>query len=449
MNKQIIKFLAMLMAVLAYFMLWAMPQVKAQEALHIDIYGPGQPQLNLHLAASLPLDDLESAQDAPSFVRELQAKMRDNLKYLPFLRQVAREEILLESDFLQGVKGEDIDFEPLRLSRVDMLLTLGWRQEGQGAVRVELRLFDVFSRELLVGRGYVLSEQRQIPDAGNRFSAEVMQELTGHSGFFRSQLAFVRKLKQSKEIYTSTPQGDNLFRVSDFNQICLSPAWSWDGEQLAFTLVGEDKHELAVWDRQTRDIDRILLPANTIISPTFSPKGDLVVSADPEGNPDIFMLDNQGRLSKKLAQSWAIDISPDFDQSGEKMVFVSSRLGNPHIFLMDLKKNQTRRISYEGTYNTNPSISPDGRFVAYSRQTPQGHRIIMHDLQNSTEKQLTHGPGNDEEPAWGPDSFFLAFSSDRSGEYKLYLTTRHADQPRIIPTGPGQTTFPAWNPSMR
>ncbi|MFP4392257.1 MAG: hypothetical protein ACLFOA_04885 [Desulfohalobiaceae bacterium] len=441
-----------LFILLAVVWSWLLPglaqPLSAQENLHVDIYGPGQPRLNLLMAAPRALQD-QNGQGVPEFVRMLQSKLESNLEYLPFLRQMGQEEILLEDPFMQGVKSEDIDFEPLRLSQVDLLLTLGWRQEREGAVRVELRLLDAFARELLVGRGYVLSQEDQIREAGNRFSAEVMQELTGNSAFFRSRLAFVRKSEGKKEVYTSTPQGDNLRQISDFDLISLSPAWSWDGSKLAFTLLGEERHELIIWHQDSGQTESIPLPANTIISPVFSPKGDLVISADPQGNPDIFFLDQEGRLGKKLVDSWAIDISPDFDSSGEKMVFVSSRLGNPHIFLLDLEKDKVRRISYEGSYNTNPSISPDGRFVAYSRQTEQGHRIMLHDLQTGKEKQLTQGPGDDEDPAWGPDSFFLAFASNRSDQYRLYVTTRHGDEPREIPTGPGEATFPAWNPNPR
>ncbi len=440
-----------LLIVLAAVVLCSLPgpgeKVQASESLQIDIYGPGQPRLHLLLAAPMPLESGQAESGEPEFVQQLQDKLRRNLEYLPFLRQMEQEEILLESPFMQGVQGEDIDFQPLRMSQTDLLLTIGWRQEQGDAIRVELRIFDVYARELMVGRGYVLSSKDQVPEAGNRFSAEVMQELTGNSAFFRSRLAFVREAEGSKEVYTSSPQGDNPRQLSDFGQVCLSPYWSWDGSKLAFTLLGKERHELIIWHADSGQSESIPLPANTIISPIYNPDGDLVISADPEGNPDIFVLDKEGRLDSKLVDSWAIDISPDFDSSGEKMVFVSSRLGNPHIFMLDMEKDKVSRLSYEGSYNTNPSISPDGRFVAYSRQTEQGHKLILHDLENGKEKQLTQGEGNDEDPAWGPDSFFLAFASDRSGEYRLYVTTRHGDEPKEIPTGPGQATFPAWNPN--
>jgi TolB protein len=275
-----------------------------------------------------------------------------------------------------------------------------------------------------------------------------MQKLTGRSGFFQSELAFVRKTQKDKDIYACTPQGRSLRPVVDLDGYCLSPAWSADGRQVGMSFVGQDKHEFVVFDTQNGDVRRTTLPGNTIISPTFWPGNGWVISADPRKSPDIFKLTADLSLGEPLVQHWAIDISPHFDAQGTAMVFVSSRFGNPHIFLRHMDSGEIERISFEGTYNTNPSISPDGRFVAYSRLIKgHGHRIIVYDRQKGSERQVSFGPGNDEDPAWGPDSYFLAFSSDRSGTYQLYVTTRHAEEPKKIPTGEGAATSPAWKPN--
>ena len=418
---------------------------RAQQAMRIDIYGPGQKQLNLYIAPPQPLG---AERTLPREIETLEATLSRNLDFLPFIHQMQPGDILGQKA-LNGTTAREIDFKRFNLSQADLLLTSSWEKRADKGLQIELRAFDVFARKLLVGRGYKIMESYQLVEAINRFCAQLMEELTGRNGFFRSTLAFVRKNSGHKEIWTCTPQGYRPRQITSFQQYCLSPAWKWDGSSLAFTLVGENKHELIVWNTQSRDLRHVLLPGNTIISPAFHPDGRLFISIDRYGNPDIYSLNEDYEIERAEVQNWAIDISPQFDAGGENMVFVSSRLGNPHIFLLDLGTRKIRRISYEGKYNTNPDISPDGRYIAYSRLMPKGHRIIVYDLKTNTERQVTFGPGNDEDPAWGPDSYFLAFASNRSGNYRIYLATRQGDTTQLIPTGPGEATAPAWNPAVR
>jgi TolB protein len=435
---------AVLVSCLVWLGLGAPLAQAAQKTLHINIYGPGQSQLNVYLA---PPRNLNNGQPAPvpPLVQDLYGAVRENLEFLPFMRQMKKEELLGEAQ-VKGVRAGSIDFKRFSMSKTDMLFTLGWSRKAEEQSQVELRSFEIYSQKLFVGRGYVLTSQEQAYEAANRFCAELMDKISGRSGFFRSRLAFVSKQNKVKEIATCTPQGRRGRQITDFGKVCLSPVWSWDGTTLAFSYVNDERHELKIWNRNTEQIRSILLPGNTIISPAFQADGSLVISVDPRGNPDIYRLNNEFRLQEPIVENWAIDISPHFDRQGKHMVFVSSRLGNPHIFRKNLKTGNVERISFEGTYNTNPSISPDGRFVAYSRLTDEGHRIIVYDSETGQKRLLTSGPGNDEDPAWGPDSYFLAFASNRSGRYQIYMTTRHGDEPRKVRTGPGGATSPAWSP---
>ncbi|MDZ7762639.1 MAG: hypothetical protein U5L00_20620 [Desulfovermiculus sp.] len=418
----------------------------ADTSLQINIYGPGQSKINTYLAPARLIAQQEGETLVPSRVQDLERVLYEDLGFLPFVHFVPGGE-LLGGPEVQGMNREDLDFKRFQLSQVDLLVTMGWSAGDQDREQVELRAFDVYTGRMIVGRGYVLRNQGHVEQASRRFSAELMQALTGRSGFFTSELAFVRKSEEDKDIYACTPQGKNLRPLVDLDGYCMSPAWSGNGDKLAMSFVGQDRHELVVWDAQSDSLQRATLPGNTIISPAYWPGRGWVISADPGKSPDIYTLNQDLSLGDPLVEHWAIDISPHFDAQGKAMVFVSSRFGNPHIFLRHMDSGEVERISLQGTYNTNPSISPDGRFVAYSRLIKdQGHRIIVHDRQKKTERQVSFGPGNDEDPAWGPDSYFLAFSSDRSGKYQLYVSTRHADEAKRIPTGGEAATSPAWRP---
>lgn len=411
----------------------------AQQTLSIDIYGPGQHQLNMLLAKPL---SLTPGLPEPPEAMVLDGYLHAYLGFMPFLRLVPGSEIL-GGDILPGVSVQDVDFRRFRLGRIDLVLTAGWGGSG-GPGSIELRVFETFEQRMLLGRAYTGVSPSELHEVAARFCADLMTVLTGQGDFFRSTLAVVKTHGENKEIWAASPLGQGLRQLTSLGGISMSPAWSMDGRMLVFTLISEGRHHLGVLDMNGKEVRKVRLPGNSVISPAFLPDGNIAVSLDHGGRPDIYSLGRDLKIVRKLAQSWAIDISPSFDRSGTKMTFVSSRLGNPHIFLMDLKTGETRRVTFEGTYNTNPSLSPDGRMVVFSRQTPQGHRIFLHDLLSGRERQLTFGPRNDVSPAWAPDNYFIAFSSNRSGEYKVYLTTRHGAEPRMVPLGTGEFTSPAW-----
>ena len=415
----------------------------AQARLSVDIYGAGQRTLNMVIVKPMGLDGTTPGPMA----EELDELIRTNLSFLPFIADVPQQDLLGGAP-ATGVGVGDIDFRPLVLAKVDLIMTQGWRGDT-----VELRVFETFNRRRLVGKAYNNLEAPLLPDVADRFCGQFMKALTGKGGFFESTLAFVKKVAggKAKELFVVRPQGRGLRQITRLGGYNISPSWSKDGERLVFTHIDDDGHRLGVWDRETGKTVLKSYPGFTVVGPAFDPDGNVAVTLDKSGNPDIYLIDEDFRLGRRLAPSWAIEVSPNFDKSGRFMVFASGRLGNPHIFVLDKTAGTVQRVTMQGTYNTSPSLSPDGRFVTFSRQTASGHKIFVHDLATGRERQLTFGPGDDEDPAFGPDGYFVAFSSNRGGgeEYHIYMTTRHGDAPMRVPTGRGSATMPAWDTANR
>jgi TolB protein len=412
----------------------------AQGPLTVDIHGPGQRLVNITLLPSKGLDGQPVPDEKAKEFAELVA---NDLAYIPFLKLVPSSS-LLGGDPSHGVTAQDIDFKPFQLARVDLCMTTGWNGDY-----LEARVYETFSGRRVVGKAY-RDVAEKLPLVADRFCSAFLEALTGKKGFFDSPIAFVKQDGKTKEIYTVLPQGRGLTRITDLGGFNLSPAWSSNGDHLAFTHIGDERHELCIYDNKTHKILRVAKGlGDTVISPVYGPKDVLYASLNLNGTTNIYELSNTFKIGKRLAASPYIDVSPSFDRTGAKMVFTSGRAGNPHIYLLDLKSGRVQRVTTTGKYNTHPCLSPDGRYVAYTHQTSNGHRIFLHDLETGREKQLTFGPGNDEYPAFGPDGYFVAFASSRTGQYQLYLSTRHGDAPRKISTGKGAAFAPAWDTSLQ
>lgn len=443
MNRAIFprRFAAALIVLSALLCLGVARPIEARaSSIAVDIYGPGQRQLNFAQTAPMPI---EPGRPLPGMAHALQERISHNIGYMPFLHQMA------EADVLGGLKvtaptAEGIEFRRFLLSRVDIIMTSAWRESGPETGVAELRVYEALSGQLLLGKAYDDVRPIHVPDVADLFCSELMKVLTGQGEFFLSQLAFTRKEGQAHNVWAARATGRDPRRLTDLPHICTSTAFRPDGKALAFTYIQPDGHRLGIWDES--GVRLINLKGSAVIGPSFLPDGRLALTLNITSSPDIYLLDQGFNIVRPLAQSWNIDVSPSFDATGTKMVFTSGRAGNPHIFLLDVPSGQVTRVTFEGKYNTSPSISPDGKLVTFSRMVDGWHRIFVHDLQTGRERQLTFGPPgyDDEAPAFAPDGYYIAFTSDRTREYKLYLTTRHGDGPMYIETGPGEAKSPSW-----
>lgn len=409
--------------------------------VQVDIYGPGQGSLNLAMAA--PLGPTSGTPVSGMGVK-LNGFINENLSFLPFLRLVDQRAIL-GGTVMQGYKSPDIDLKRFQLAGADLVVTAGWPQGDASGSFVELRVYEALSGKLVFGKAYSHVEDGLLPNVADRFCSDLMKALTGRGEFFKSTLAFVKHDgKNKRDVWLVKPVGRDLRKITNLPGEALSPSWSPDGRFVVFSHFDDRSHALGVWDRLTRQVQRIRFPGNTVIGPCFLPDNKVAVSLSSGRNPDIFLLNHLFKKERELEANPSINVSPSFDATGTKMAFTSSRMGGPQVFMKDMTTGQVTRISKTGSYNTEPSISPDGTLVAFTKMTDTGHRIFVYDMVTQSERQVSFGPGRDEQPSFAPDSYFLAFTSNRNGAQQIFLVTRHGGDPKRVPTGPGDASFARW-----
>ncbi len=414
--------------------------IESAQAVRINIQGAGQSLLNLSIASPLTAPNVQ----ANILGAELDNTIKYNLSFLPFVK-LTNPDAVLGGTVLAGWQANNIDFKRFQIAGADLVITQAWTNGDDENSEVQIRVFETYSGQFVFGNSYSNVTSSTIDKVADQFCSEFMRELTGRDEFFKSTLAFAKDLSQKKrDIWIVKPTGRDLQRITNLAGVALSPAWSPDGRYVVFSHIDDSTHGLGVWDRTSNNVRRIRFPGNTVIGPSFMPNNKVAVGLSTSTYPDIFLLNYRFEKEMALEQSSAINVSPNFDASGSKMVFTSNRLGGPQIFLKNLRNGLVSRVSVNGSYNTEPTISPDGTLVAFSRLTSSGNRIFVQDLLTGQEKQITFGPGNDEQPAFAPDGYFLAFSSSRKGQKQIYLTTRHGGEAKHIPTGSGAATFPRW-----
>ncbi|MFO8111396.1 MAG: Tol-Pal system beta propeller repeat protein TolB, partial [Desulfosalsimonadaceae bacterium] len=312
---------------------------------------------------------------------------------------------------------------------------------------LEFRLFDPFRQELVFGKRYT-GEVSDLRKMVLKFCDEMISRLTGDFGVFNTKIAFASETENGKALYICDFDGENLRRVTDGGHIALSPSWSPDGRSLAYTSYKNGKPDIFV--RQVASGNEKLLADHEglNITPAWVPPDGtrLAATLSFEGDEEIYLLTDSGKVDKRLTRSWGVDVSPAFSPDGEKMAFVSGRAGSPQVYVMNLESGRTSRLTFEGRYNTQPAWSPRGDRIAYSSMNGGGSDIFIVNADGSGIRQLTRDSGKNESPAWSPDGNMIVFSSTRKGDASIYVMTASGSDQRPLVDMPGNQSLPAWSP---
>ena len=342
-----------------------------------------------------------------------------------------------------GVLTPQINFANWTVIGAELLIT-GVFELSNGRLAVELRLFDTFKNKRILGKKYSgrPADQRKII---LRFCSEVIQYLTGHQGMFASKIAFLSTGSGNKEIYSAEFDGYSPQQVTRNHSITLFPAWSSDGQYLAYTSYKGGKPDLFI--KNLAEMQEVSVAENGInITPAWVPgKFELAAALSFSGDQEIYLLTGTGKIIKRLTRMSGSDISPTWSPDGNKIAFVSTRSGNPQIYIKDLISEKAKRLTFTGNYNTQPNWSPRGDKITFSSLVEGRHNIFVIDVEGLEPLQLTYESGDNEAPSWSPDGSMIVFSSNREGPFRIYVMTAFGTDQRRLLVMKGEQTNPKWS----
>ncbi|MGD9331599.1 MAG: Tol-Pal system beta propeller repeat protein TolB, partial [Desulfobacterales bacterium] len=359
----------------------------------------------------------------------------------------------LEDPRASGITEASINYRNWTVIGAELLITGGLRRTDD-VVEMELRLFDTFKAQSVIGKRYRgnLKDMRRIV---RKFASEVIFYLTGDRGFFNSEIAFVSTGTGNKEIYMAEFDGRNPVPFTRTRNITLSPAWSPDGQWLAYTAYPKNRPFLYIKHRHHKRGYEIANKGLNI-TPAWVPQKDpsasleglqLAATLSFTGDQEIYLLTGKGKIIKRLTKSWGSDVSPTWSPDGKKFAFVSNRSGNPQIYVKDLDTGRVDRLTFKGRYNTQPSWSPKGDKLAYAGMEGGRNDIFIIGFNGRPPVQLTRNAGNNESPSWSPDGSMIVFSSSREGKSRIFVMTAFGTDQRRLLTLPGEQSNPQWSPN--
>ncbi len=417
-------------------------QTRAADYDYIDISNPFLRKIPLAIPWFKDISDTEAGS---ALSVQLPDILSETLAFTGYFKMLDRQSFLMDPKD-PDILATHINFRNWKAIGAELLITGGVLVKD-GHMETELRLFDTIKEKLIIGKRYKGSADNT-QGMIRRFCGEVMHHLTGDRGFFNSQIAFLSRREGNKEIYISDFDGSHPKRVTQYNSITLFPAWSSDGNWLAYTSYAKGKPNLYI--RNIKEKTETTLNRKGIqITPAWFPgKFELAATLSFSGDQEIYLLTGGGKIIKRLTTSRGIDVEPTWSPDGKQMAFVSKRSGTPQVYIQNIASGRVRRLTFEGRYNTQPDWSPKGDKIVYSAMAEGSINIYTIDVDGGQFSQLTENQGDNEAPSWSPDGSLIVFTSNREGRSRIYVMTAFGTDQRRLISLPGEQTNPKWSPNV-
>ena len=353
----------------------------------------------------------------------------------------------------------DVPFDRWRELNADGIV-IGTVQKTEGGVKVEVRLFNVRSRQSAFGKEYSGGASANPRRYAHMISDDLHLSQRALHGVAQTRLTFVSdrdgermkgtvQKRDVKEIYIADYDGERQTRVTVNGTLNVFPRWSPDGRSIAYTSYGKGAPQILISNIFQATREEVTKGSDENWLAAWSPDGTKLCIASPregKGYTNLYVVNRDGSGIRKLTNHPSINTSPTWSPSGTQIAFSSDRTGNPQVYVIGADGvGQTQRITLSESYADKPTWSPAPyNEIAYAAKTGPGNDIKVIDMATREVRQLTFGEGSNESPAFAPNGRHIAFTSTRAGKKQIFTIARTGKDLKQL-TKTGNNEHPDWS----
>ena len=186
-------------------------------------------------------------------------------------------------------------FADWRAINAQALVTGRITRQGDGRLKAEFRLWDVFAGQQLDGKQYFTT-----PDNWRRIahiiSDAIYERLTGEKGYFDSRIVFVDetgpKDRRVKRLAIMDQDGASVRYLTRGDDLVLTPRFNPSTQEITYMSYGQGDPRVYLLNIETGQREIVGNFPGMTFAPRFSPDGQRVImSLQQGGNANLFVMD--------------------------------------------------------------------------------------------------------------------------------------------------------------
>lgn len=366
------------------------------------------------------------------------------------LKRSGRFETIAHDNFLSRPHDhQDVRFKEWRLIKAEALVVGRVVRMETDLYRVEFRLFDVFKERQLGGFRYEVKGEN-LRKIAHQIADFVYEELIGEPGAFDTRIAYVTlQVIDGERTYllrVADSDGYDPRTILKSQEPILSPAWSPDGQKLAYVSFEEKRSMVYVQRLKDASRERVAGYQGVNGAPAWSPDGrTLAFTSSKDGNPEIYLRDIQSGSVTRLTRHHGIDTEAAWAPDGRHLVFTSDRSGRPQIYRIRRDGTGLERLTFEGRYNARASYDSNGERLTLVTNQGGGFHIGVFYLESQGLHVLTD-TSLDESPTFAPNGAMILYATQQGGRGVLAAVSSDGRVKQTLRFQKGDVREPAWSP---